>query len=398
MPEMSDNGAQATTGAALLTVALRDLEPMQAALGVEVVRLALRELQQDLHDMGAHLLAQHEQLHTLQQPGRWAVLFRERADGLPRESAETWQAIVDAARALTDRVLMRIFGQGWRLVHSVVQVLPVPEPLARAPHDATLAGWLHEHLSTLPPQAWRLPGQRHHAANAELDELIKSCGIRTLLQPIVELRSGRVMGYEALSRGPAGSPLEQPDRLFGAAREAGREAELELLCARLALERSRGRIPAGQFLTINLGPQTLARAATELPLSGRTEVLIELTEHMPLDQLAPLLQAVQALRALGVGLVLDDTGCGFADVDTVEALRPEIVKLCITVVRQVEADAPVQQSIAATVRRLRELGSRVLAEGVETASQQAVLAGWPIELAQGWLFSRAEPLDQVLPA
>ncbi len=394
MPEMSENGAQAASGAALLAVALRDLEPMRAVLGVEVVRRALSELQQDLQDMSAHLLARHEQLLTLQQPGRWGVLFRERTDGLPRESAETWQAIVEAARALTDQVLVRIFGQGWRLVHSVVQVLPVPEPLARAPHDATLAGWLHEHLSTLPPQAWRLPGQRHHAANAELDELIKRDGIRTLLQPIVALRSGRVMGYEALSRGPAGSPLEQPDRLFGAAREA----ELELLCARLALERSRGRIPAGQFLTINLGPQTLARAATELPLSGRPEVLIELTEHMPLDQLPPLQQAVQALRALGVGLVLDDTGCGFADVDTVQALRPEIVKLCITVVRQVEADAPVQQSIADTVHRLRELGSRVLAEGVETASQQAVLAGWPIELAQGWLFSRAEPLDQVLPA
>ena len=158
-------------------------------------------------------------------------------------------------------------------------------------------------------------------------------GMRTLLQPIVRLHDQTVVGYEALSRGPQGSVLESPDRLFAAASACGRTLDMELHSAALALQRTQGRLPPGCFLSVNLGPQALACAAQRLPLGGRQDVLLELTEHLPLDGALELSEAVSSLRAQNVGLALDDTGCGFADLDTARVLQPDIAKLCITVVR-----------------------------------------------------------------
>jgi EAL domain-containing protein (putative c-di-GMP-specific phosphodiesterase class I) len=160
--------------------------------------------------------------------------------------------------------------------------------------------------------------------------------IQTYLQPIVRVSDRAVVGFEALSRGPQGSPLERPDKLFDAAYAAGRTVDAELLCAELALERTKDKLPPGAFLTINLGPDALALAADKLALAGRPQVMIELTEHLPLNQAEGLVEVVNRLRTSGIRLALDDTGCGFADFDTVRLLRPDLVKLCITVIRNAD--------------------------------------------------------------
>ncbi|MBN9426435.1 MAG: EAL domain-containing protein [Burkholderiales bacterium] len=229
-----------------------------------------------------------------------------------------------------------------------------------------------------------------------VDGLIAQRAVRTFLQPLVRMSDRRVIGYEALSRGPQGSPLEQPDMLFNAAALGGKTVEMELLCARLALERTADRLPAGCLLTLKLGPEALAVALDELPLRGRCNVWLELTEHLPLDQAESLASNTTRLRAQGIGLVLDDTGCGFADMNAVRLLRPEIVKLCITVIRNVDRGPPSDTDISAIVLRLRQLGHHVLAEGVETEAQDAALLSLGVELAQGWLYGRPRPVDAVL--
>ncbi len=168
---------------------------------------------------------------------------------------------------------------------------------------------------------------------------------------------------------------------------------MELLCAELALERTRGKLPKDAFLTINLGPDALLRAAELLPLAGSNKLMFELTEHLPLGGADQLRNAVDDLRARGVGLALDDTGCGFADMETVRVLRPDIVKLCITVVRNAERGSPYVPAIAATAERLLQLGCRVLAEGVETEAQHTVMSGCRIGLAQGWLYGKPLSID-----
>jgi len=155
-------------------------------------------------------------------------------------------------------------------------------------------------------------------------------------------------------------------------------------------------LPSGAFLTINLGPDSLALAAGKLALAGRQEVMLELTEHLPLNRADGLLEVVKRLRTLGIRLVLDDTGCGFADFDTVRLLRPDIVKLCITVIRNADKGSHFTAAIRESAERLCELGCQVLAEGVERENQHAALQGCGIELAQGWLYGKPEAVQSVL--
>jgi EAL domain-containing protein (putative c-di-GMP-specific phosphodiesterase class I) len=93
---------------------------------------------------------------------------------------------------------------------------------------------------------------------------------------------------------------------------------------------------------------------------------------------------------------LDDTGCGFADLDTVRLLKPEIVELCITAIRNADKGESFTAAIRASADKLGELGSKVLAEGVGTAVQHEALQNCGIELAQGWLYGQPEAIASVL--
>ncbi len=373
-----------------MTIDIAGREHLIDIFGTEAVERALTDFGEALDATTSRLLAQHEILgcNRREAQGRWSTRFRVLAGGLPRDAEETCAAIEEAGRKMVHDLLTEAFGTGTGMrVPFVLAVLILPPEIAAAAEVECPRDWVDARLAERPARA---PADSGLAG--EVASILAARAPRTLLQPIVRMRDRAVLGYEALSRGPAGSPLERPDLLFDAAHAAGRTVEMKLLCAELALERTRGMLPPDAFLTINLGPDALARAAEALPLAGRKEALFELTEHLPLGEAEGLTGAVARLRMQGVGLALDDTGCGFADMHTARALRPDIVKLCITVVRNADRGSPYLAAICETTRRLHELGCRVLAEGVETEAQHAALLDCGIELAQGWLYGRPGPI------
>jgi EAL domain-containing protein (putative c-di-GMP-specific phosphodiesterase class I) len=95
-------------------------------------------------------------------------------------------------------------------------------------------------------------------------------------------------------------------------------------------------------------------------------------------------------------LALDDTGCGFADMEAARSIRPDIAKLCITVTRNANRSVAHLAEIADTVAELRSVGAQVLAEGVETAEQAAALTEAGASLAQGWHFGRPVPCAEIV--
>lgn len=384
---------QAATG--VLAIAMPGAARLEAIFGERAARQALRELGDAADALIRRLLAQHEILehHRQDAAGRWSVLFRLRRNALARDLQETCGAIEAAGRGLAQPLPAQVLGAGTGMRMPLgLLARPLAADAWAAQGGQCPPGWLQPDL--LAP-----PGGALEDGAAEAVEAILAGrqGVRTLLQPIVRMRDRAVVGYEALSRGPQGSVLEQPDRLFAAAGACGRTLDMELHCAALALRRTRGRLPPGCFLALNLGPQALACATQRLPLQGRRDVLFELTEHLPLDGAMELSAAVAGLRAQGFGLALDDTGCGFADLDTARVLRPGIAKLCITVVRHAGQGALLDADIAGSVAQLHQLGCRVLAEGVETQAQHDALCACGVELAQGWLYGRPAAADEVLP-
>lgn len=383
-----------TQALALLNIRLADPVRLHDVFGELAARRALSDFAVGLRSLFERLLAQHEILGQSSQDGDacWSVWFRLQAGGLPRDIDETCSSIETAGRKLAHELQTSILGTASGLrFPAELSVVALPASIAPASIPGQLAGWLDKHPRT------KVAAQTCATSSAvtELEKIIGERSIRTLLQPIVSMADRRLLGYEALSRGPQESSLEYPDALFDTAHHCARTTEIELLCAELALQRTRGKLPPGSLLTVNLGPEALLLAAERLPLAGRSDVVIELTEHLPLGEADQLVAAVADLRKRGIGLALDDTGCGFADLETAKILRPEIVKLCITVIRNADRGSPFVAAIRESTEHLLALGCKVLAEGVETEEQHAALANCRIELAQGWLYGKPAELTSL---
>lgn len=380
---------------AVVSVNIAECGRLFEIFGEESARQALDDFGEAANGLLTRLLAQHAVIdrYSCAADGSWAACFHVLCDGLPRDAREVAETIEHAGRNLIREPLLAAFGGGTgaRITADLSVFLMSPET---SEQDAK-ACWTRWTVDQLSAQ-FQCHATDQAGSSADLTSILAHRCIRTVLQPIVRASDRAVVGFEALSRGPLGSPLERPDQLFDAAHAAGRTVEAELLCAELALERTKDRLPPGAFLTINLGPDALALAADKLALAGREEVVLELTEHLPLNEAEDLVEVVKRLRTLGIRLALDDTGCGFADLDTVRLLRPDIVKLCITVIRNADKGSQFTAAIRDSAERLRTFGCLVLAEGVERENQHATLPGCGIELAQGWLYGKPGAVELVL--
>ncbi|MEU2348337.1 EAL domain-containing protein [Modestobacter sp. NPDC049651] len=211
-----------------------------------------------------------------------------------------------------------------------------------------------------------------------------------VFQPIVDLASASVAGYEALARFPG---TATPDVWFAAAAEAGLGAELEALALTKALA-ALPDLPPNTFLTVNVSPHLLASppvaAALAAPPSLR-RVVVELTEHMPAGDLAELRAQTAALRGRGALIAIDDAGSGYAGLQQLAEVRPQLVKLDRALVADADSD-PVKAALAEMVGAFTSrIDAWLLAEGVETPGELAVFARLGVPLAQGWLFGRPTP-------
>jgi EAL domain-containing protein (putative c-di-GMP-specific phosphodiesterase class I) len=232
-------------------------------------------------------------------------------------------------------------------------------------------------------------------------ELLATGGARAVYQPVVRLPERRVVAYEALARGPVGSPLESPAAMFAAAGAEGRVAELDWACRMAAMGGALdGRLDPATALLVNVEPDVLDAdvPAAGAPLLRGAEdgltLIAEITERRLADRPAELLRSVAALRRRGWGFALDDVGADWRSVALMPFLRPDVVKLDMRLVQE-----PFGAEAAAVVRAVRAYadasGAEVLAEGIETEEHEARALSWGATLGQGWLYGRPEPLPAV---
>jgi diguanylate cyclase (GGDEF)-like protein/PAS domain S-box-containing protein len=229
---------------------------------------------------------------------------------------------------------------------------------------------------------------------SELTTILERGHLRTVFQPIVDLDLDRVVAYEALTRGPEGSPLERPDRLFAAARVEHLVEELDERCVRAALDRAAelGFDPS-IALFVNTEPRGLRwRRATVASRSTAT-VIVELTERALLSRPSELLQTVAEARERGWGVALDDVGAEPTSLALLPIVQPDVVKLDLRLVQQrpTREMAAIATAVQAEAERS---GMRILAEGVETERHLELARSLGASLAQGWYFGRPEPAPE----
>jgi len=215
-------------------------------------------------------------------------------------------------------------------------------------------------------------------------------------QPIVDLKTSRAAGYEALSRFP-GLPAQAPDLWFAEAHRVGLGAELQLL----AVEKAFTLIPVlpkHLYLAVNVGHDT-ATDPRLLQLLQRTDserVVIELTEHLHVQDYPSLIDAVRRIRETGARLAIDDTGAGFAGLSHILTLAPDLIKLDHVLTTGIDTD-PARQALAgALVNFASATSAKVIAEGIETTGELNTVHQLGIHYGQGYLLGRPQPLRHLI--
>ena len=243
-------------------------------------------------------------------------------------------------------------------------------------------------------------------ASRQLRAVLKDDGLATVIQPIFGFREGRILGFEALVRGPEGSAIETPFDLFTAAQDAGLALELNLACVQRILRTfSASKLEGSLFL--NVSPQLIMQRGFDQHRAARfmeglglapDRVVIELTEDYPTVDFRLVHESLMHYRAMGFRVAIDDLGEGFASLRLWSELRPEFVKADKHFVSGIATD-PVKHQFLRAIQHIAEnCGSLVIAEGIENAEDFRVAKDIGIACGQGWFIGRpAESPNTRLP-
>ncbi len=299
---------------------------------------------------------------------------------LPRSTAAEAGAVLDRLRlGVTHDQTCSIGLAEWDGVESPAHVFArADEALYHAKHHGRDRIAAHDGVSARVVEA---------AARPESDVAEP----RPVYQPIVDLLTGTTIAYEALSRFDGADPAE----VFATATRLGTGTILEARAMEAAMTAWRGPEP----LSVNVSLTALMSPDVQdlLPEDLRG-LIFELTERDLVDYSAETMLVLEALRGRGAQIAVDDLGIGFSNIQRMVMMRPEIIKLDMSLVRGVDTDPMLQAVIAAAVVFAGQTGSSIVAEGVETAAERDHLIEAGVALAQGYLFGRPESLPELVVA
>ena len=236
-----------------------------------------------------------------------------------------------------------------------------------------------------------------------LPELLNSSGLYPHLQPIVSLTDGRTYGFESLIRGRVGDRELNGGEIVAAARAHGAIFTLDLVGRTIALEQGMPKLIDDETLFVNFTPTAIYDPAVCLRTTwaiarrhglSMERICFEVVETEQYPDVDFLRRILDEYRSQGAMVALDDLGAGHASLTYLDALRPDVVKLDRALVSGIDADASRQRLVGALIDYAHELDVRVVAEGIETEAELAVVSDLGADLGQGWYLGRpaAEPV------
>jgi EAL domain-containing protein (putative c-di-GMP-specific phosphodiesterase class I) len=230
-----------------------------------------------------------------------------------------------------------------------------------------------------------------------LDLLLRE-RIVTAYQPILDLRTRTVLGFEALSRGQRGTGLEQADSLFGAAEQHNLLVEVDRLCRRRALLNS-GRIPSNAKIFVNTLPATIRdpqfRGKPLIDFLDKAQVapdriVIEITEKLVIENYGLFRETMAYFTDLGMAFAVDDVGAGYSGLESIASLKPTYLKIDTVLVRDLNVSLVNREMVRAIVTLGQGIGATVIAEGIHTQEEVAALQDLGVSWGQGYLLARPD--------
>lgn len=290
---------------------------------------------------------------------------------------------------------------------SFLAAAPAPVPV-HAPAHTALPAFVPP--APAPASVLELLSPAVREGTGPLARLMRGGGLYCVFQPLADLREGSIYAHEALIRGPEGSALHRPDALLEMARQERILQDFELLCVVLALwqwgrEGRAGRV----FVNISAdalvsgvamcGAGLLGRTVRELGVSARM-VVLEITEHERVSDMASLRAALREVHACGARLALDDFGDGHSSLRLWSEVKPDFVKIDKYFIRDI-AEHPEKLQMLQAIKGIAEVfGTTLVAEGIETREELRALRDLDIPYGQGYLLGRPArlPFESIEPA
>jgi len=240
----------------------------------------------------------------------------------------------------------------------------------------------------------------------KVQELIYKESISTVYQPIIDVNSLKVIGYEALTRGPKDSIYENPLALFKAAGEVDLIIELDRICKKHAFLNAK-TLPKKTKIFVNCIPSSLAdpdfkgKEMDELLKMIKlkpSNVVLEITERETIDNYKQFKEILVFYTKLGFAIAVDDAGAGYSNFEALLELKPNYVKIDISLIHNIDKDILKQQITQALVNICKTIKADVIAEGIETDKEFNMVKNLGVTHAQGYLFAFPEfPFPKVNP-
>lgn len=368
----------------LVTLPSIDVAAVDAYLGTDDAQIVGHAAPAGFPTAVGHHLPPARAAHVLERlrTGPWAQRIEaDQADGgwAAELVAAGLKAVAYGPITRGDEIVgfLLIGTQDERFAHRLVEEMP-----ALVSFSSASSALLAERMLAL---------RRETSLRASVTSLLAAASFHPVFQPIVDLESREVVGYEALTRFNSG---QRPDLCFAGAWSVGLGPDLEIATLAASVAAAK-RLPAGRWLDLNASPRLLAdpERLGEAIRQGDRPIVLEITEHEIIADYGALREAVQSLEPQ-VRVAVDDAGTGVANFSHMVELRPDFVKLDIGLARGVNADLRRQAMIVGIGHFSLTTGCRLVAEGIETEAEARTLAELGVELGQGYLFGRPKRVEE----
>ena len=225
--------------------------------------------------------------------------------------------------------------------------------------------------------------------------LLKTKSIKTVYQPIVDLKNKRILGYEALTRALSDAPTPDAAFLFSTAREAGLVKELDEICVESALKNAQALGDKKLFLNLNhetlLDAKIMRRLFADRGAVGYKNIVIEVTEQSILRSFDKVRDALLHLKQQGVSVAIDDVGGGAVSLRDVAVLKPDYIKFDRSLIRQIDTSTTKQQIVLSMILFAKGIHALTTAEGIETREEHETVMMCGVNLGQGYYFAKPGP-------
>ena len=239
----------------------------------------------------------------------------------------------------------------------------------------------------------------------EFKDILKCKKLNSVYQPIISIRSAAILGWEALIRGPENSYFQSPDNIFSFAEAEGLLFPLEKICRESALN-NLGELEPDQKIFVNVHPNTIndpaftegetIRILQDLHIKPKN-VVFEITERHHIKDFTSLNRTLTHYRDQGFLVAVDDLGCGFSNLQSIAEIRPDYIKIDISLVRGIHKDGVKKALMETFVTFAEKIGIEIIAEGIEEEAEMAALVNIGVHYGQGYFFGKPTYPKQITP-